>query len=145
MTTFSTIALAVGATASVVGTVGAISAQRKAAKVDRKRQEVASSRERRQAIRQFQIQRAQTSTIAQASGAMGSSSVMGGMSGLGSQLGSGLGFQGQMTALSQQYAGYAQRASTMNALAGIGGGMMSYGFGQGKTFSDVFGAFKKTS
>jgi hypothetical protein len=137
MAAFSSIALAVGAVASVGGTIASMSAQNRAAKAAEKRETLASQRERRQAIRQFQIQRAQQATVGQAAGASGSSAVLGGTSGLSSQLGSGLGFQSQMTGLSKDYARAMTSAANFGALAGIGGTVMGMARQSGATFGKM--------
>lgn len=130
-------ALVVGAVASVAGTVASYSQQRKAAKLSRKQQQVATRRSRRQAIRQAQIQRAQAVASAQATGALGSSGASGGIGSLGSQLGEALGFSTQMSGLSAGISSAQQKAATYGGIAQLGGTLFSYGYNQGARFSDL--------
>lgn len=129
----------IGAVASVAGTAIAYSSQKKASRTAQRQQELQTARERRQAIREAQIRRAQTAAAASAQGATGSSSVSGGMSSLGSQLGSGLGFSTAMSAMSSDINRYNQRAQTWSAIAGIGSNMFQSAGG----FETLFSTFGK--
>lgn len=145
MAAFSSIALAVGATATVAGTVMSQRAQKKAAAAQQRQQEVATRRSRRQAIRQAQIARAQSVASASASGATGSSAALGGQSSVGSQLGSDLGFSTQMSGLSRDISNFSSRAQTGQALAGLGQLGMGIGQSMGASFSGLFPQQKPTS
>lgn len=130
--------LVAGAVASVAGTYISYKNQKKAAAAQQRQQELTTRRSRRQAIRQAQIARAQAVASASASGAVGSSAAQGGQGSIGAQLGSGLGFSTAMTGLSRDISGYASRAQTGQALAGLGGLGISYGTSQGASFGDLF-------
>ncbi len=119
----------IGAVATVGGTVMAYSAQKKAAAAARKQQELTTQRSNRQAIREAQLRRAQAIAAAASMGALGGSALAGGLSSLGAQLGSGLGYSTQMSALSSQIEKYSARAATGNAIAGIGGNLFQLGGG----------------
>lgn len=97
--------LAVVGLVSAVATVNAMdraaTAQQAAAEKQQQQQEEAATQARRQAAREAQIVRARTLASAQASGAIGGSSLSGGLSSLSSQLGGALGYQGQMSGLSR--------------------------------------------
>lgn len=123
----ATALLAIGAVASVAGTYTSYRNQKKAAAASAQQQQIATRRSRRQAIRQAQIARAQAIASASAQGATGSSASLGGVSALGSQLGSGLGYSTQMSALSGDITRYTSRAQTGQAIAGIGGTLFSLG------------------
>jgi hypothetical protein len=134
----ATALLAIGAVASVAGTYTSYRNQKKAAAASAQQQQIATRRSRRQAIRQAQIARAQAIASASAQGATGSSASLGGVSALGSQLGSGLGYSTQMSALSGDITRYTSRAQTGQAIAGIGSSMMSLGTNMGGSFSGLF-------
>jgi len=133
-----------GAVASAAqGVVGYI-AQKKAAKaaaaqnaLQRKQQELATRRERRSAIRQAQIQRAQTLSAAGGAGALGGSAVSGGLGSLTSQLGSGLGYSGEQGAISADI--FSIQQSNAAAQARLGGISSIFGtIGQTASFASSF-------
>lgn len=128
----------IGAVATVAGTLYSNQQQKKAAKASQKQQELSSQRSRRQAIRAAQISRAQAVASAQASGSLSSSSAQGGIGSLSSQLGSELGFASQMSGLSQQISKAQSKAADFNAVAGLGGAMLSFGVNRGADFSTLF-------
>lgn len=130
--------LAAGAVANVVGTVGSFQAQRKASAAQARQEALASRRSRRQAIREFQIRRAQAVSTAEGTGAFGSSGMAGGIGSLSSQLGAESGFSSSMTQLSNIISRNLTRASTFGALAQVGGAAMNYGFANGATFGNIF-------
>ena len=132
------VALAVGAVASVVGTGISYIQQRKEAKLTRRQQAEATRRSQRQAIRAAQIQRAQAVATAQAGGSLDSSGGKGGIGSLSSQLGSELGFSNSMSGFSSQISSARSRGATGQALAGIGGSFMNYGFSRGATLEGLF-------
>lgn len=138
------VALVIGAVASVAGTVMAYRGQKKAAAAQREQQAVATRRSRRQGIREMQIRRAQAIASAQASGTLGSSGAAGGIGGLSSQLGSDMGYSTQMSGLSARISAGAAQASRGQALAGLGGAFMQFGFNEGASFSDFFAKRKPT-
>ena len=66
-----------------------------------------------------QILRSQSLATAQGMGVVGGSGVSGGVSSLGSQLGSGLGYAGQMSGLATQQSVAQSRANTYGAFADL--------------------------
>ena len=126
-------ALILGAV-TVASTAASISQSKKAqaagerqAAAQRQQQEVAATRSRRSAFREAQIKRSQAQARAEALNASQGSGVAGGQASLQSQLGSGLGYAGQQTALSGliSQAGIQQQAALTNAdmfgsIAGLG-------------------------
>ncbi len=133
MAAFTSIALAAGAAASAVGTLASISGQRKAAKAQQQQQALATQRSRRQAIRQAQLQRAQSIATAQGQGSLGSSGAIGGIGALGSQLGEQFGFSTQMSGLSADIASGQKQASFGQGLSQLGAYGVNYGLSQGAT------------
>jgi hypothetical protein len=118
----------ISAVATVGGTIASYSAQRKAAKAQQKQQELSTQRSQRQAIREAQIRRAQAISAGAQLGGLGGSALEGGLSSLGSQLGSGLGFSTQMSALSADISKYSSLAQTFGGIANLGlMGMQRYG------------------
>lgn len=136
---------AVGLGISAIGTVASISAQNKAAaaqskaiaeqkKADRARYR----REQRQAIRRAQIARASAIASAQGAGADTGSGAAGGIGSVTSQLGSGLGFASQVSAINSNISGFQQQgikygaqAEMFGSIAGIGGSLFQAGGGFG--------------
>lgn len=92
---------AIGAIGALVGTFLNFSGSRSEAEAQQEQQTLIARTERRSALRKERIARATLLSNAQAAGAAGSSAVLGGQASLRSQLGSGLGFQSQYTALSR--------------------------------------------
>lgn len=145
MAAFTSIALGIGAAASVAGVVGQqkaakqqARAQRQAAAEQQKAQQLQYRRSQRQAIRQAQLARAQSIVTAGAVGGDTGSGSAGGLSGLGSQLGGNLGYGSQLSGLNanigafnQQAANAAFRGQTFGALAGIGKSLFSFGASNG--------------
>lgn len=119
----------IGAVTTVAGTVASYNAQRKVTKTAERQQKVATERSNRQSIREAQIRRAQALNSASQMGALTGSSISGGISSLNSQLGSGLGFSTQMTALSTEITKYQRRAQLWGDIANLGG--MAYQQGGG--------------
>lgn len=95
--------------------------QKKAAAAAKQQQEVASRASRRRLIRERQLKAAELNSVANAAGSADSSGFFGNQGSLGSQLGSGLGYQTQMSSLSGDIARYQTNA-------GIGGGLSNFGF-----------------
>jgi hypothetical protein len=120
------------ATVAVAGTAKSISLQKKAAATSQRQQELVSARDRRQAIREAQIRRAQGLASAQALGVVGSSLTGGGSASIGSQLGSTLGFSSQMSGLSSRITRLSSQASMYGDIAGLAAGGFNAldGFGQ---------------
>lgn len=110
------------ATVSVVGTAKSLSMQKKAAAASTRQQELVAARDRRQAIREAQIRRAQGMSSAQAMGVAGSSVSGGGAASIGSQLGSTLGFSSQMSGLSANITRLSSQASMYGDIAGLAAG-----------------------
>lgn len=120
-------AIAIGASVASAG-VGYVqqnrqaNLQKKQATAQRKQQELQTQRERRGAIRQAQISRAQTQQTAAGSGALTGSSVAGGLGSLSSQLGSGLGYSTQQSSISGDIANFQSRINRIGQqTAGIQG------------------------
>jgi hypothetical protein len=114
------ITLVVGAVAAA-GTAKSISLQKKAAAASNRQQELVAARDRRQAIREAQIRRAQGLASSQAMGVGGSSLTGGGSSSIGSQVGSTLGFSSQMSGLSSNITRLSSKASMYGDIAGLAG------------------------
>lgn len=123
------IASVIGAVATVVGTVGSLVMQGKAAKAQEKQQELATRRTRRQAIRQMQLQRAQSLMSAQGAGSLYSSGAAGGIGALSSQLGADLGYQTAHNSLSKDINRANMGANLFSGLASIGGTLFQLGGG----------------
>jgi predicted lipid-binding transport protein (Tim44 family) len=119
-----------GLALSAGSTFYSIQQQRKAASAQRTQQNVAARRSRRQTIREALIRRAETTSVANAVGADTGSGFSGSLGSLGSQLGSGLGFQSQMTGLSGIISSASSNAQTGQALAGLGSSLFSFGMSQ---------------
>ena len=146
------ILLGIGTALQVVGTVSSVRSQNRAYKAqveaqeaEQQQQEVTNLYQRRQAIRQAQIARADALSGAYGSGAGGSSGSMGGIGSLGSQLGSILGTGSQLTSLSRdifsanQRAGmFENRARFAGQVAQFGSQLSSYAVGQGATYGQLF-------
>lgn len=114
----------IAAVTSVVGTAASISQSKKAQKAgerqaaaQRQQQQVQAARSRRSAFREAQLKRAQAQARSQALNASQGSGAAGGLSSLQSQLGSGLGYASQQTALSGlvSQAGVQQQAALTQA------------------------------
>ena len=119
----------IGAVAAVGGTVMAYSAQKKAAKAAQRQQELSTQRSNRQAIRETQIRRAEALAAAASMGALGGSAIAGGLGSLGAQLGSGLGYSSQMSALSADIERYQSKAAMWGSIASMGGTLFQAGGG----------------
>jgi hypothetical protein len=78
-------------------------------------------------MREAQILRSQSLATTQGMGVVGGSGVSGGLSSLGSQLGSNLGYAGQMSGLAQQQSIAQSRANTYGAYADLGFTGASFG------------------
>jgi len=117
--------------ATVIGTKKSIDAQNSAAKKQQQQETLSTQRNRRQAIREFQIQRASALSSAAGAGAGFGSGVSGGIGGLSSQLGADLGYGSQMSGLSRDinrlntaannYSGMAQLGQVGMSIAGSAG------------------------
>lgn len=129
MAAFTTIAAAVGAGASAVGTYKQIQGGRRTRAAQARQQTVSVRRQRRAAFRESQILRARTIASAQAGGVGSSSAVSGGLGSLSSQLGTDLGFSSQMSGLSRDIASGQAQASFGQALSGIGSSLFQFGGG----------------
>lgn len=128
------VAAVIGAVAAVGGTVMQYNAQKKASAAAQRQQEISTARERRQAIREAQLRRAQAIAAGANMGGLGGSSLAGGVGALGSQLGSGLGYSTTMSSLSSDINRYNTRAALGGTIAGVGsavfqraGGFESFG------------------
>ena len=110
----------IGLALLAAGTVVNVQQQRKASKAQLRQQGLSARRSQRQAIREAQIRRAQSQVQAGAMGVTAGSGLAGGQASLSSQLGSNIGFAGQMSGLSQQITMAQSRAQTAGAVAGLG-------------------------
>lgn len=128
----------IGAVASVGGTLAAVNQQKKAARLQQRQMDLQAARERRQAIREAQIRRAQGQATAQGLGVGSSSVAAGGAASLSSQLGGTLGFSSQMSGLSSGIAMANQKASFFGGVAQIGAGLFTKAGG----FDTLGGMFK---
>lgn len=156
MAAFSSIALAVGAAATVGGTLYAANQQRRAAsaaerqaEAQQQQQTVATRRSRRQAIRRQQIARAQAISSAQGSGSLRSSGASGGIGALTSQLGEQLGYSSQQSNLSgiiseesRNIAEANQAAQLGSSIAGLGQSAMTFGMNRGATFGNLWSSIQ---
>lgn len=111
---------AIAGVAAVAGTAVSINQQKKASAAQRLQQGLSARRSQRQAIRESQIRRAQSQVQAGAMGVTAGSGLAGGQASLSSQLGSNIGFAGQMSGLSQQISMAQSRAQTAGAVADLG-------------------------
>lgn len=111
---------AIAGVAAVAGTAVSINQQKKASAAQRLQQGLSARRSQRQAIREAQILRAQSQVQAGAMGVTAGSGLAGGQASLSSQLGSNIGFAGQMSGLSQQISMAQSRAQTAGAVADLG-------------------------
>ena len=150
--------LGVGTLLQLAGTVSSVSAQNKAADAQlaaqedqQKQQELTNSFQRRQAIRESQILRADAQSAAAGSGAGGGSGAIGGIGSLGSQLGSVLGTGSQLSALSQQIfennqlaTRYGGRAQLGGAVAGFGSQLSGFAMSRGATYGGLYGLYQPT-
>jgi len=116
-----------------VAQVASMSAQNKANKAAQRQQAVKASFERRQAVRQTQIQRAQMQASGEAMGGQGGSALAGGIASLSSQLGTNLGYGTEMSGISRQINMYNARASMWSGIAGLADGLSDYSFGPSAT------------
>lgn len=132
-------AAVISAVAAVGGTVLQYNAQKSASEAAQRQQQISTARERRQAIREAQLRRAQAIAAGANMGGLGGSSLSGGISALGSQLGSGLGYSNQMSALSSQINTYNTRAALGGVIAGAGGAVFR-GAGGFESFGTFFKA-----
>ena len=112
--------ITLAAVASVAGTAVSVKQGQEASKAQARQQGLSARRSQRQAIRESQIRRAQSQVQAGAMGVTGGSGLAGGQASLSSQLGSNIGFAGQMSGLSQQITMAQSRAQTAGAVAGLG-------------------------
>lgn len=128
------IAAAVSAAASVIGTGAAIKGQidaRRGAKKSREAQaeqsRLQASASRRQAIRQSRAARAESLAQSQAIGGQAGSGETGGIGSLSSQLGSQIGLQNQLSALSGVVGQGLSQQSKGRGLSSLGGAFISLG------------------
>ena len=106
-----------------VGYQRAAAAEASAARTEQIRaNELQARRSRIRALRESQILRARTMATAEGAGAVGSSAVAGGVSALGSQLGSALGYQTQLTGINRNISTFSQNAADLTASANIASG-----------------------
>lgn len=127
MAVLTAIAIAASVASSVVGFIGQqkqAKAAKKAARLQQEQERLRVRRERRGAIRQAQMKKAQAQNIAFAEGAGMGSGISGGLSSLGSQLGSGLGYSSQQSSLSTDIFNVrAKAASSASMFGAIQGGL----------------------
>jgi len=112
---------ALSTAATVVGTVKSTQASNRATQLQQRQEELTNTRNRRQAIREYQIQRARALAGAAGAGAGFGSGVAGGIGSLSSQLGSDLGFGSQMSGISREISSASRQANYASGLAQLGG------------------------
>ena len=148
------LSLAVGA----FGTFQQISAQKKAAREQKKAndaqrriQQEQTRRSRLQAVRQAQIARAQSLASGQAAGAVDSSAIAGGGAAIAAQTGAAVGSASQLSGLSNQItvfnqnaADAAQRAKTLGGIANLGFSAASFSFSNSDAINRRFASFGST-
>ena len=110
----------IGAVAAVGGTIASNQAQRRATGAQKRQQALQVARQRRMAIREAQVKRAQARANAGAFGVGDSAGAFGGIGAVGSQLGAGLGFGTQMTGLSDIITTQSGRANSASGIASLG-------------------------
>lgn len=132
---FLPILMAIGAAASVAGTVASVQQQNRAADLTAKQEALQNRYNRRRAIREMQIARASSLASAAGGGAGFGSGVAGGIGGLSSQLGADLGFSSQMSGLSSGINRANRNANMFGGLAQLGGAAYGYGRDRGATIS----------
>lgn len=111
---------AVSGAVGIAGTVMAHNQQKKASKAAEQQQLLQDRRQRMQAIRSAQIQRASAIMSSIGAGSSESSGAMGGIGSIGSQLGTELGFGSQMSNLSGDINRANRSASMWSGVAGLG-------------------------
>ena len=119
----TTTALAIagaGLALSAAGTYMSYRGQKKAADAQAQQQALSVRRSRRQAIREAQIRRAQTTAVTGAAGGLTGSGYAGGIGSLGSQLATNFGFGTQMSGLSSLVNQGMQQAGVGSAISSIG-------------------------
>ncbi len=127
---------AIGGLISGVSAINSAKAQRRSAALQQRQADLQARRQRRQAIRQAQVQRARSLAQAQAAGAAGGSA-QGGINSISSQLGSGLGYASQQTALGSGVMAANQQAQNWASFGQIGGSIMNFGI-QGGGLNGLF-------
>ena len=109
------------AVATVAGTADAAAQRRKSSNLQMQAATLQNRRSQRQALREQQIRQSQMQVGAQALGASGGSGVAGGLSGLSSQLGSNLGYSGQLSGINNAITMANQAAANSQGIADFGG------------------------
>ena len=109
-----------GLALSAAGTHMSYRGQKKAAEAQAQQQALSVRRSRRQAIREAQIRRAQTTAVTGAAGGLTGSGYAGGIGSLGSQLATNFGFGTQMSWLSSLVNQGMQQAGLGSAISSIG-------------------------
>ena len=130
---YATIAAGVGAGTAIYGTIKSTQMANKQAKTEARIAAVKNARERRQAVREAAIARANILQAGANQGASSSSAVEGGAASITSQLDANLSFLDQIGSLQQSSAKYGQKASTYSSIAKAGGTIFEAagGFGAG--------------
>ena len=131
MPAFTSIALGVLATGSLVEGRKARKSAEKAAKVDQRRARLQSTRQSLEQVRKAQIARAQVLATGEQQGVAGSSAVLGGAGSIQTQAGGNIGFAEQLFSLQQSasrlrlnasmHAGQSQAFGTLASLAANSG------------------------
>lgn len=128
-----------GTAATVASTVQSNKASRaaSAASAAQQRQaQVQATRERRSAIRQNILARAQLSNRATIAGVSDSSGYAGGLGSAASQFGANLGFSGQMSGLTNQIFSLQQSQIRAQGLSQLYGGIGQVAFGAAQSFAN---------
>lgn len=138
--TIAAAAAIVGAVAAVGGTVYSIQASQEASEQQRRMQDAQSRRERRQAIRRAQIERAQALAATQgATGSIQGSGILGGLSAQASTLGSAIGYQTSQAARADRIASAQGAAELGSGIASIGGFLMGNANNLQAGYNSLFG------
>lgn len=119
-TTTALVIAGAGLALSAGGTYMSYRGQKKAAEAQAQQQALSVRRSRRQAIREAQIRRAQTTAVTGAAGGLTGSGYAGGIGSLGSQLATNFGFGTQMSGLSSLVNQGMQQAGLGSAVTSIG-------------------------
>lgn len=125
--TLATAAVIAGTAVSAFSTLKQRSAQKRAARNQRKLQTLQRNRERRRAFREAQLARSRALVQAAAGGVSQSTGVLGGVSSLSSQLGANLGFSTQGQGLSNNISRANQSAANAQSIGQLGGQVAGIG------------------
>jgi hypothetical protein len=139
-------ALAIGS--AVIGAYSAIesanassdaaAAQQQAVALQRRQQEIASARQRRQALREYRIAQAQNQARGVAQGMTGSSAMSGIQGALNTSIASNLNYLDVTSSLNAQRGSFLDAANASQARSGTFGALSGLGFNVAGTSFDIF-------